>query len=273
MDLGKRLSKVASLILLAETLADVGCDHGYLSIYLVEKELCRRVIAMDVNKGPLQKARENIQKYGYDEYIETRLSNGLNQLKKDEAEGYVCAGMGGPLALQILWNDRDKVSAMRQIILQPQSELWLVRRTLKQWGFVVEQEEIEYEDGKYYFMMRIRPGADLCMDVPVNEDATLFDDIGGCGATKAGDKATADGNSRMSEEGLKHYAYELFAKELLDNKNALLCEFIRKEEERLFKIFDSLCVQEESDKCRARKETVEKELAIHRWALSQFGVE
>ena len=66
MDLGKRLSKVASLILPAETLADVGCDHGYLSIYLVEKALCRRVIAMDVNKGPLQKARENVRKYGYD---------------------------------------------------------------------------------------------------------------------------------------------------------------------------------------------------------------
>ena len=83
----------------------------------------------------------------------------------------------------------------------------------------------------------------------------------------------ADGNGRMSEEGLQHYAYELFAKELLDSKNTLLCEFIRKEEERLSKIYDSLCVQEESDKCRARKETVEKELAIHRWALSQFGVE
>ncbi len=273
MDLGKRLSKVASLIMPAETLADVGCDHGYLSIYLVEKELCQRVIAMDVNKGPLQKARENIHKYGYDEYIETRLSNGLNQLKQGEAEGYVCAGMGGPLALQILWNDRDKVSAMRQVILQPQSELWLVRRTLKQWGFVVEKEEIEYEDGKYYFMMRIRPGADLCMDVPANENATLFDDMARYDVLEAESDTLMNCEGQMDEALLQYYAYELFAKELLDSHNTLLCEFIRKEEERLTKIYDSLCIQEQSDKCRARKETVEKELAIHRWALSQFGVE
>ncbi len=251
MDLGKRLSKVASLILPAKILADVGCDHGYLSIYLVEKKLCQRVIAMDVNKGPLQKACENIQRYGYGEYIETRLSNGLNRLQMDEAEGYVCAGMGGPLALQILWNDRDKVKDMQQIILQPQSELWLVRRTLGQWGFVIEKEEIEYEDGKYYFMMRIRPGEHLCMDVPVDENATLF------GETKE----------------TQHYAYELFAKELLDNKNILLCEYICKEEERLSNVYEALCKQEESDKCRARKETVEKELAIHRWALSQYEME
>lgn len=251
MDLGKRLSKVASLILPAETLADVGCDHGYLSIYLVEQKLCQRVIAMDVNKGPLQKACENIRRYGYGEYIETRLSDGLNRLQTDEAEGYVCAGMGGPLALQILWNDRDKVSKMKQIILQPQSELWLVRRTLKQWGFVVEKEEIEYEDGKYYFMMRIRPGEHLFMDVPADETATLF------------------GEPKETQ----HYAYELFAKELLDNNNILLYEYIRKEEERLSNVYEALCKQEESHKCRVRKETVEKELAIHRWALSLYEME
>ncbi len=265
MDLGKRLSKVASLILPAETLADVGCDHGYLSIYLVEKKLCQHVIAMDVNKGPLQKACENIRRYGYGEYIETRLSNGLNRLQKEEAEGYVCAGMGGPLALQILWNDRDKVKGMQQIILQPQSELWLVRRTLRQWGFVIEKEEIEFEDGKYYFMMRIRPGGKLCMDVPVDENATLFGE--------ATENVVATNGRDATEELLQHYAYELFAKELLDNKNELLYEYIRKEEERLSNVYEALCKQEESDKCRARKETVEKELAIHRWARSQFGME
>ena len=61
MTLGKRLTKVADLILPTQTLADVGCDHGYLSIYLVEHRICQHVIAMDINKGPLEKAKEKIK--------------------------------------------------------------------------------------------------------------------------------------------------------------------------------------------------------------------
>lgn len=263
MDLGKRLSKVATLVLPADTIADIGCDHGYLSIYLVEQKRCRQVIAMDVNKGPLQKAQENILKYGYGDYIETRLSNGLQQLKYKEAEGYVCAGMGGSLALQLLWNDRDKVKAMKQIVLQPQSELWLVRRTLKQWGFIIEKEDIEFEDGKYYFMMRILPGAGLCVETPPQEDAVLFENAGT-------DSKTEGSEELMSAERLQAYAYELFAKELLDAGNKLLYEYIRKEEKRLLDIYASLQQQEDSAKCRERMETVKKELAIHQWALSRY---
>ncbi|MBQ7765979.1 MAG: SAM-dependent methyltransferase [Lachnospiraceae bacterium] len=247
MDLGKRLAAVAALIEPTDTLADVGCDHGYLSVYLVEQRICRHIIAMDVNKGPLQKARENIQKYGYGDYIETRLSNGLNQLKMNEAAGFICAGMGGPLALEILWNDRDKVKEMQQVILQPQSELWMVRRTLKKWGFLIEKEDIAYEDGKYYFMMRIRPTQNLDMEsLPQNEE--------------------------FFAEDIQTTAYELFAKELLDAKNELLLEYIRKEEKRLQDIHASLCSREDSPKCRARKEIVEKELAVHRWALGRYEI-
>ncbi len=263
MELGKRLKKVAGLILPSDKFADVGCDHGYLSVYLIEKQICRHVIAMDVNKGPLQKAEENILKFGYEGYIETRLSNGFNMLHSGEAEGYVCAGMGGPLALQILWNDRDKVKEMQQVILQPQSELWLVRRTLKQWGFVVEKEDIEFEDGKYYFMMRIRPGSKLCMDIAPDENAVFPGE----------DFSVTLDDSEVNcaeEETLKTAVYELFAKELLDEHNELLKEYICKEEKRLLNIFTSLAKQEDSAKCRERKAAIEKELAIHQWALKQY---
>lgn len=263
MELGKRLTKVADLILLAEVLADVGCDHGYLSIYLVEKKRCQHVIAMDINKGPLQKAGENIHKFGYGDYIETRLSNGLDKLKAGEAEGFVCAGMGGPLALEILWNDRDKVKDMKQIVLQPQSELWLVRRTLKKWGFIIEQEDIALEDGKYYFMMRIRPGEASCMEEPPETESSLFDEKPETGADE-------DDIYMISEEAMENWTYELFAKELLEAKNPLLKEYIRKEEKRLLDVYKTLCRQEDSAKCRERMETVEKELAIHQWALSQY---
>lgn len=262
MELGKRLTKVADLVLPAEVLADVGCDHGYLSIYLVEKQRCRRIIAMDINKGPLEKARENICKFDYGDYIETRLSNGLNKLNAKEAEGFVCAGMGGPLALEILWNDRDKVKDMKQIVLQPQSELWLVRRTLKKWGFIIEKEDIELEEGKYYFMMRIRPGETLCMTEAPRTDASLFDEIS--------ENGTDEDIDMISEKTLEDRGYELFAKELLEEKNSLLQEYIRKEEKRLLDVYQNLCRQEDSAKCRKRMRMIKKELAIHQWALSQY---
>ena len=260
MELGKRLAKVAQLVMPAHTIADVGCDHGYLSIYLAERGKCRHVIAMDVNKGPLQKAEENIRKFGFGDYIETRLSNGLDKLKCGEAEGYVCAGMGGPLALQIMWNDRDKIKGMKQIILQPQSEIWLVRRTLKQWGFVIEQEDVEQEEGKYYFMMRICPGEHFSMDVPPAEDTSLTENI-----------VLGDGHDdKTIEDCLRKAAYELFAEGLIAQQNPLLKEYIQKEEKRLAEIRNELLGRENSVKSEKRLEMIEKELAIHRWALARY---
>lgn len=264
MELGNRLAAVAGLVLPAETLADVGCDHGYLSIYLTEQKRCNKMIAMDVNEGPLQKAEENIEKYNCKEYIETRLSDGLEKLLPGEADGYICAGMGGKLALQILWNDRDKVKDMKQIILQPQSELWLVRRTLKKWGFVIEKEDIAFEDDKYYFMMLIRPGEQCNMEEAPDENAAFP----GPDFMEAQDEYEVE---MISESGLKNAAYELFAKELVDAKNEILKEYIRKEEARLIDVYKSLLQQEEeSVKVRTRRDAVEKELVIHQWVLGRF---
>lgn len=263
MDLSRRLAKVADLVLPAVTLADIGCDHGYLSVYLVQSKRCEKVIAMDINKGPLQKARENILRYGCGDYIETRLSDGLHKLNPGEAQGCVCAGMGGPLALQILWNDRDKVKDMTQIILQPQSELWLVRRTLKKWGFVIEKEDMEIEDGKYYFMMRIRPGNDLCMDAPPEENASLFE--AGFDTPEAAEPVRI-----ISEESIANGAYELFSKDLLEARHPVLKEYILKEEKRLTEVYGALCRQEDSVKCRERREHIETELAICGWALGLY---
>ena len=134
---------------------------------------------------------------------------------------------------------------MKQIVLQPQSELWLVRRTLKKWGFLIEKEDIAYEDGKYYFMMRIRPSKNLDMENLSQSEEFFVEDI-------------------------QTTAYELFAKELLDSQNELLRAYIRKEERRLRDIYTSLCSQADSEKCRMRKEAVEKELAVHQWALDRY---
>ncbi len=148
--------------------ADVGCDHGYVSIYLVQHGISEGAIAMDVRKGPLAMAAGNIAECGLGEAIETRLSDGLLELSEGEADSLVIAGMGGKLMMSIL--DRKDLAGLgiRYAILQPQSDIELFRGYLRDKGYVIENEKIVFEDGKYYFPMRVRICRDAASDVGVD---------------------------------------------------------------------------------------------------------
>lgn len=148
--LSKRMQMVADLVTRGGVLADIGCDHGFVSIYLIEKGICPKVIAMDVNEGPLLRAREHIEERGLTEYIDIRLSDGMEKLKMQEADSILIAGMGGRLVIKILSDYMDKAKALKEVILQPQSELHLVRRFLSEQGFHIVKEDMTEENGKYY---------------------------------------------------------------------------------------------------------------------------
>ena len=148
MELSQRLYAVARLVTPGNRLADVGTDHGYIPIYLIKEKKIPHGIAMDINKGPLERAKEHIQAEGLQEQIETRLSDGLEKLKPGEADTAVIAGMGGALTIRILDKDRETVSSLKELILQPQSELFAVRRFLAQKGFRIEEEDLVLEEGK-----------------------------------------------------------------------------------------------------------------------------
>ena len=155
--LSKRLQAVAALAEPGKTAADIGCDHGYVSIWLIQQRIFPRVIAMDVRPGPLETARKNVTLYQMEDAIELRLSDGLRMLGIGEADCMICAGMGGALICHILEDAPEKAKAMKQIILQPQSELFLVRRFLRQHGYAITKEDMVKEDGKYYPMLRASP--------------------------------------------------------------------------------------------------------------------
>ena len=127
MQLSQRLSSVASMVTAGNCLADVGTDHGYVPIYLYERNVIPRAIAMDVNKGPLERAALHIAESGMKEAIETRLSDGLTALKPGEADSVVIAGMGGPLIIRILSAHPEVTESLKELILQPQSEISEVR--------------------------------------------------------------------------------------------------------------------------------------------------
>lgn len=153
--ISKRLAALAALVTLGNTVADIGCDHGYLPIYLIQQRRIPRAIAMDVRPGPLSRAGGNIAAHGLLDYIETRISDGLEALQPGEAQTVVIAGMGGPLMERILSKGAGQLAHVEELILQPQSEVEHLRRFLPGLPFVVVDEDMVKEDGKFYPMMRL----------------------------------------------------------------------------------------------------------------------
>ena len=158
--LSERLLHIAGQVSAGHVLADVGCDHGYLPIYLVQKGCMQRAIAMDINEGPLSRAKENIRQYGLDRYIAVRHSDEVLALQQKEADSVVIAGMGGGLVIKILTEGREILSSVGELILQPQSEVERVRHFLYEEGYRIVAEDMVFEDGKFYPMMRVLHGAE-----------------------------------------------------------------------------------------------------------------
>ena len=154
MELSRRLLAVANLVSDNRSVADIGCDHGYVSIYLVQKRNCPRVIAMDVNEGPLLHAKENIKKSGLDHVIETRLSDGAKALKKGEVDTLLMAGMGGKLMKRLLANAFQDLGDFEELVLQPQSEVAELRAFLRISGYGIVDEDFVIDEGKYYPMIK-----------------------------------------------------------------------------------------------------------------------
>lgn len=154
MELSRRLNAVANLVTEGASVADIGTDHAYIPIYLAENHISSHIIAMDINRGPLEKAKEHILEYGFESMIQTRLSDGLSGMKPGEADTMIAAGMGGGLIIRILQNSPQAVETVREFILQPQSEIHKVRAYLNNNGFVITEEDMVEEDGKYYPMMK-----------------------------------------------------------------------------------------------------------------------
>ena len=158
LPISKRLLCCASMVTPGSRVADIGTDHGYLGIYLLQTGAARHVIACDLRKDPLENARRNAKLFGVDGAMELRLSDGLEKILPDEVDTVVMAGMGGDLIQKILsqcpWRKREGL----QFILQPQSAGNVLRRWLCEDGFEIQREE-PVQDGHFlYTVMDIRQG-------------------------------------------------------------------------------------------------------------------
>lgn len=230
--------------------ADVGCDHAFLDIYLVQSKKAGRALAMDVREGPLAAAAKHISDAGLNAVIETRLSDGLKEFRAGEAEVLICAGMGGPLMQRILTDTPEKTESFQELILQPQSELKEFRIFLREKGYPVTEERIVFEDGKYYFPMRVSGGR-----------------LGGKAPEKNGG-AREEARSMESLEKEREI-YDCFGKLLIQRKDPLLLEYLLWRQRILEGILDGLPASgNEGERSLQRRREVEREAEIVREAIA-----
>lgn len=160
--LSNRLLACCGFVHPGDRVADVGCDHGYLSIHLLLSGTARSVIASDVNQGPLDSARRNAEKYGVRENIVFCLSDGVQNIPKD-FDTLVCAGMGADTMISILSAAPWLKSPQYRLILQCQSKTPALRRYLSDQGYRICRETLA-QDGKFiYPIMEVeyQPGSEL----------------------------------------------------------------------------------------------------------------
>ena len=156
IELSQRMRAVADMVRPGSRVCDIGCDHAFVSIYLVANGIADRVIASDVRTGPCAIARDNIARWNMSDRIDLRLGDGLSTIHEGEAESVIIAGMGGMLITDILENGKNVVRTTRQLVLQPQSEIEHVRRYIHSHGWVIQRECMLKDAGKYYVVMDVR---------------------------------------------------------------------------------------------------------------------
>ena len=234
--MSKRLQNILAMVPGAECAADVGTDHGYVPIWLVQEGVAAGGIAMDVNQGPLERAKAHIAACGLSGRIQVRLGDGLSALSGEEADTVIIAGMGGPLIVRILTEGLETARRMKRLILSPQSEIWSVRAFLERNGFVIEDDAMTEEDGKYYTVI--------------------------CARSAGG--YIGDGTFCVSERKRLEWKY---GKCLLERKDPVLKVFLEQERQKYRKVLDRLDnAEDENDSGslgrQARKKEVEDESAL-----------
>lgn len=158
MELTPRLKVIADSICGYASVADIGSDHAYLPIHLVKVCKVKKIIASDVNKGPVELSRKRLRQYGVEAEVEVRRGNGLEVLEAGETEVIVIAGMGGMLIRDILENRNSVAKEAKLLVLQPMRDSGKVRKWLFENGFDIMDEELVKEQDRIYEIIWARPG-------------------------------------------------------------------------------------------------------------------
>ncbi len=217
--------------------ADIGCDHAWVSIGLVEDAIAARVIASDLRPGPLVIAAQNIGKYGFEDNVELRLSDGFEHYVPGEIQTAVISGMGGRLICEILERGERFLDQGIGLCLSPHQDTELVRRYVLEHGYVIWQEDMVIDAGKYYNILTAVPADRL--EKPV---------------------------------GLGFYSpVELaYGKQMLDAKSEVLRFYLNKELRNTGELLSRLA-ENDTEHSRMRTEELKRKEALIKEALSFYA--
>lgn len=258
MVLSERLMMSIGMIPAGKVVADVGCDHARVAIWLVKNGIAPRVIATDLRTGPLSHADANIAYFHCEDKIETRLSDGLANLRPSEAEVILIAGMGGALTVHILSEGLERMQEAEELILQPQSERGAVRRFLLTHGFDITEEKCCVEDGKFYNSIHA-----------VNRKKLPQ----GTAQVSVGNNRKVYGNESengITGEGTEYGPAELeFGKLLLQEQNPVLYDYLKNEHRKALIVKENL-EQNDTESARERLPGFMEELRVLEKALAYY---
>lgn len=154
--ISERIKRIASYIKPYKVIADVGCDHGYLIKYAFDNYDIKEAYAIDNKKGPLDSAKNNLKDYDNVKYF---LSDGLDSVDEN-VEVVVIAGMGGMLIKDIISNNISRIDNVKRFVLQANKNVYELRKFMNDNGFMISNEEILEEDGKFYEIVVFEKGKD-----------------------------------------------------------------------------------------------------------------
>ena len=209
--LSNRLKKIAELVDFGASVIDVGTDHGYVPNFLCENKISRDIIATDISKNSLEKSIELTRELGNEKYIRNILANGIVNENRDNI---IIAGLGGIQIAEIILNSIEISEVSKKLILQPMQKANILRRELNNMGFAIIDEEIIFEDDRYFEIILAR----------------------------------YSGKKEISEE-IDFY----FSKALIEKKDKVYLDFLRERKNDIEKILNSF-VSDNSRSKNRRKE-------------------
>lgn len=257
--LSRRMQAVCGMVTPGKSIVDVGCDHGYVDIFLVQQRISPRVLAMDVREGPLNGAREHVAACRLQDYIEIRKSDGLEAYRAGEAQALICAGMGGRLMRRILAQGREKTERMDELILQPQSEISAFRAFLRAEGYLLPREMCLEEGGKYYFLMKAVKSQKAAEEK--ERLAEMFGSLCGCLQREMYPQKKAEDLAGMVTE-----LSDAFGMGLLWEKNETLYDYLKARLKKYQRITERLVCGEDG-RTGGRRAELESEIERCRQAL------
>ncbi len=151
-----RLKAIVSLVPESETVADIGCDHGKVAVWLLKNDRAKYAVCGDISGRSLEKARKLVASKGLKEAVSLREGSGFDVVDKSEAQTAVVAGMGGELITSILEQGRDKLPDT--LVLSCNKGSGVLRKWLSENGFSIEEEDLVLENRHYYPVIRAKRG-------------------------------------------------------------------------------------------------------------------